>query len=77
MSVLRVVWPMHAVAVEHSWSAEAGGQETVPDVPGARRQFETRDLRAALGIEQAQLDAFGVRREHRKIGAATGPVRAQ
>ena len=77
MPVLRVVGPMHAVAVEHSRSAEAGGQETVPDIPGTRWQLETRDLRAALGIEQAQFDAFGVRREHRKIGAATGPVRAQ
>ena len=49
----------------------------MPDVAGARGQLKTSDFAAAVGIEQAELDALGVGRKDGKIGAASGSVGAE
>jgi len=49
----------------------------VPDLVGIFGQFDALDLPLALGIEQAQLDLAGVRREQGEIGALAIPGGAQ
>src|SRR6516164_9068185 len=49
----------------------------VPDVLGALGQKNALDLASPLPVKQAQLDLLGVRREQRKIGAASVPRGAE
>src|SRR5260221_12317520 len=49
----------------------------VPDVLAALRQFDAFELAAALAVEQAQLDLFGVGRKQRKVGAPAIPACAK
>ena len=66
---------MGAIAVDQAGARIR--QIAVPDLVGAFRQIKPRDLAAARGIEQTKLDAFGVGREHREIGAQAVPGGAQ
>jgi hypothetical protein len=49
----------------------------MPDIVGPLWQRDALEFAAALMIEQAQFDLFGMCREQREVGAATGPGRAQ
>ena len=77
MSVGWLVRAVDPVAIKRARPAEAGGQESVPAVPGAGRKFQARSLDPAGGIEQAEFDARGVCREDHEVRAATRPGRAE
>lgn len=52
------------------------GQVAVPDFIGALRQWQARQLLAAGGVEQAEIDAGGVGREDGEIDAQAVPLGA-
>ena len=53
MTVLRVVGPVHAIAID--LTGVGVGQVAVPDLVGVLGQFDALDLGFTAGIEQAQL----------------------
>ena len=63
---------VHPVGVAQSCAG--AGQETVPHLVGAGRKVEAL---LAVIVEQAQLDARGVRRKEREVDAARFDVRAE
>ena len=52
-------------------------ETTVPDVCGALRKGDTRDLALARGIEQTEFDLFGMRRKQREVRARAIEARAE
>ena len=75
IAALRLVGPVGTIAVEQPDLRVR--QIAVPDFIGAFRQRERRDLPLAGRVEQAEIDALRMRREHREIGAEPVPGRAR
>ena len=75
VAVLRLVRPVHAVAVE--LARRDVGQIAVPDIVGALRQRDALELARALAVEQAELDLRRIGGEQREVGAAAVPGRAE
>src|ERR1051326_6766531 len=75
MNFVRIVGAMRTLAVNvpepHVW------QVAVPHLVGVLRHFEAGDFAAAAGVEQAELDALGMRGKHREVGAETVPSGAE
>ena len=75
MAVLRLVGAVGAIAVDQAGARVR--QVAVPDLVGAFRQVEARDLAPAGRIEQAELERCGVGGEDREVGAEPVPGGAQ
>ena len=69
---LRRPRPVGAQAIHQA--GPGGGQEAVPDALAAGRQPQAMAFLAAGGIEEAELDRFGVRRPHGEIYPALAGV---
>ncbi len=72
VAALRRIGTMDAVAVELPGRDVV--EIAVPDVLGALRQLDALQLAAPLGVEQAELDLFRIRREQGKVSAAAVPI---
>ena len=75
MSLFGSIGSVRAIAVQLARSD--AGQIAVPDLVGAFGQVVARDFLSSRRIEEAQLDAFGVRREHGEVDAVVIDLRAQ
>jgi hypothetical protein len=75
VALFRRIGAIGAEAVELAGASMR--QIAVPDLVGAFRQRIARQLLAARGVEQAEVHAFGIGREHRKIDAQTVKGRAE
>src|SRR5439155_5085319 len=73
VAVLRLVGPVHAIAVARP-RADAG-QEAVPVQRRALAQVDPRLV--VVAVEEAQLHALGVLREQREVGPVPVPGRAE
>jgi hypothetical protein len=73
--LLRLVGPVHAIAVELAGAQLR--QVAVPDEIGALAQRDALHLALAGLLEQAQLDLLGVAREQREIHPFAVPGRAE
>ena len=73
MTVLRVVGPVHAIAID--LTGVGVGQVAVPDLVGVLGQFDALDLGFTAGIEQAQLHFGGVCGKDGEIHAQAVPGR--
>ena len=71
----RIVGAVDAIAVERAGPRVR--QVAVPDLVGVFRQHDAVDLALARGVEQAELDLFGVRREQREVDALAVPGGAE
>ena len=74
MAFLGPVRAVHAVTVEHP--GPRFGQVAVPDLVGTLDERDALELAATRRIEDAQLDALGMLREHGEVHAFAVPVRA-
>src|SRR5882724_13633983 len=70
----RVVGSMHAIGVQQS--GPRFRQVAVPDLVCVFRQLQSLDLAPAAGIEEAQLDLFGVLGKEREVNALPVPMSA-
>ena len=75
VAVRRIVGTVDAIAVERSRPQTR--QVAVPHFVGVFGQRVARDLAPAARVEDAQVDALGVRREEREVDAGTVPGRAE
>ncbi|MNM73230.1 hypothetical protein D3C81_849500 [compost metagenome] len=73
--VRGIVGAVRAVAVQRA--ERRVGQVAVPDLVGAFRQRQACQFLAAVLGEQAQVEARGMRREHREVDPQPVPVGAQ
>jgi hypothetical protein len=75
MAVLRLIGAVHAIAIDHA--GPRAGQIAVPHLVGAFRQGEPSHLAPAGGVEQAEVEAIGVRRKYREVDAEAVPGRPE
>ncbi len=76
-AVRRIVRPVRTQPIDEAGHAVRRRQEAVPDVLGALRQREPRQLVLAARVEQAQLDAGRTAGVHGEIHAFAGPGGAE
>src|SRR6185312_15664236 len=67
MAAFGRIVAMNAIAINEARLRV--GQIAVPDLVGPFRQFMPRDLTATRRVEDAEFDAFGMRREDGEINA--------
>src|SRR4051812_11513379 len=68
----RIVWAVHANAVDQALSALRSRQQSVPNIFSVLWQLESGELSLAGGIEQTDLDTRRAARIHSEIHAITG-----